>query len=170
MVFTSVGKADTVAAPTFSPSGGDYTTAQSVSLSSSTSGAGIRYTTDGSTPSDTVGTVYGGPLTVSATTTIKAVAYASGFTNSGVATSVYNILVATPSFSPGGGNYLTAQTVTIGTATAGAAIRYTTDGSSPSNTVGTVYSGPVAVTATTTIKAIAYASGFTNSGVATAVY
>src|ERR1035437_9179325 len=170
IAFTSVGKAATVTVPVFSPAGGNYTAVQSVGISSSTSGAAIRYTTDGTAPSDTVGTVYSGPVTVNATTTLKAVAYASGLTNSGVATAVYNILVAPPSFSPAGGNYLTAQTVTLGTTTAGAAIRYTTDGSAPSDTLGTVYSGPVTVSATTTLKAVAYASGLTNSGVATAVY
>jgi hypothetical protein len=141
-----------------------------VSISSGTSGASIRYTTDGTTPSATVGTIYSGPVTVSATTTLKAVAYANGLTNSSVATAVYNILAATPSFSPVGGNYLTAQTVTIGTATAGATIRYTTDGTTPTATVGTIYSGPLTVSATTTLKAVAYASGMTNSSVATAVY
>ena len=159
-----------VATPSFSPAGGNYTAAQTVTISTATAGAAIRYTTDGSTPSDTVGKVYSGPVTVNATTTLKAVAYASSLTNSSVATAVYNILAATPSFSPAGGNYMAAQTVTISTATAGAAIRYTTDGSTPSDTVGTVYSGPVTVSATTTLKAIAYASGLTNSSVATAVY
>ncbi len=159
-----------MAAPVFAPAGGNYTAAQSVSISSSTSGAAIRYTTDGSTPSATVGTLYSGPVAVSGTTTLKAIAYASGLTNSGVATAVYNILTATPTFSPAGGNYATPQTVTLSSTTAGAAIRYTTDGNSPSDTVGTVYSGPVTVSATTTLKAIAYASGLTNSGVATAVY
>src|ERR1035437_3189608 len=170
IAFTAVGQAATVTVPEFSPAGGNYTAVQSVGISSSTSGAAIRYTSDGTAPSDTVGTVYSGPVTVNATTTLKAVAYASGLTNSGVATAVYNILVAPPSFSPAGGNYLTAQTVTLGTTTAGAAIRYTTDGSAPSDTVGTVCSGPVTVSTTTTLKAVAYASGLTNSGVATAVY
>jgi hypothetical protein len=73
-------------------------------------------------------------LTVGVTTTIKAIAYASGLTNSGVATTVYNILVATPTFGPVGGNYATTQTVTLSTTTAGAAIRYTTDGTTPSDT------------------------------------
>jgi len=73
-------------------------------------------------------------------------------------------------FSPGGGNYLTAQTVTIGATTAGASIRYTTDGSTPTATVGTVYTGPVTVSATTTLKAVASASGYLDSSVATAVY
>jgi hypothetical protein len=156
--------------PTFSPAGGNYTAAQTVTISTTTSGAAIRYTTDGSTPSDTVGTVYSGPVTVNATTTLKAVAYAIGLTNSSVAIAVYNILATTPTFSPAGGNYTAAQTVTISTTTSGAAIRYTTDGSTPSDTVGTVYSGPVTVGATTTLKAVAYASGLTNSSVATAVY
>jgi len=66
-------------------------------ISSNTSGTAIRYTTDGSTPSDTVGTVYSGPLTVTATTTLKAIAYASGYTNTGVVTAAYHVLAATPS-------------------------------------------------------------------------
>ena len=170
IAFAPPGRAAAVATPVFSPVGGNYTAAQSINISSSTSGAAIRYTLDGSTPSDTVGTLYSGPVTVSATTTLKAIAYANGLTNSSVATSVYNILTATPSFSPAGGNYTTAQTVTLSTATAGGSIRYTLDGSTPSDTVGTLYSGPVTVSATTTLKAVAYASGLTNSSVATSVY
>jgi hypothetical protein len=75
-----------------------------------------------------------------------------------------------PSFSPGGGTYSTAQTVTITTSTSGATIRYTTDGSTPTETNGTVYSSPVTISATTTLKAIAYASGYTDSSVSSATY
>ena len=74
------------AAPTFSPAGGTYTAPQTVTLSSSTTGATIRYTLDGSTPSDTAGTVYTAPFTISGTTTVKAIAYANGLTDSSVAT------------------------------------------------------------------------------------
>jgi cytochrome c peroxidase len=302
------------AAPTFSPGGGTYTSAQSVTISSATSGASIRYTTDGSTPSATVGTVYAGPVTISATTTLRAIAYASGLADSSVSSAAYTInttppptltweaesltrttngatatndsdgsasggsrvtlnssatgswiqftlpnvpagtysiqlayksnnnrgiatfqvngaavggtldqyassssyptvtigtvtfattgnhtfrmtvsgkasasssytlsadkitlvaasaAVATPTFSPGGGTFTSAQSVTISSTTSGAAIRYTTDGSTPSATVGTVYSGPVTVSATTTLRAIAYASGMTDSNVASATY
>ena len=56
-----------VAAPTFSPAAGTYTSAQTVTISTTTSGASIRYTTDGSTPSETAGTLYSGPITVSST-------------------------------------------------------------------------------------------------------
>jgi hypothetical protein len=91
VAFTSVGKADAVSAPTFSPAAGTYTAAQSVQISSGTPGAAIRYTTDGSTPSETVGTLYSGPVTVSATTTLTAIAYASGYDDSPVVQAAYTI-------------------------------------------------------------------------------
>src|SRR5216683_367509 len=49
-------QAPVVATPSFNPKAGTYTTAQSVTISSTTSGVSIRYTTDGNTPSATVGT------------------------------------------------------------------------------------------------------------------
>lgn len=164
-----------VADPVFNPPGGSYSSAQSVTMTCSTSGSSISYTTDGSTPSKTNGTVYSGPVTISVTTTLKAMAYASGMSNSGVTSATYTIssggsTVATPTFSPAGGTYTSAQTVTISTTTSGATIRYTTDGSTPTATHGTVYSGGVTVSATTTLNAIAYKSGMTDSAVASAVY
>ena len=78
--------------------------------------------------------------------------------------------VAAPTFSPGGGSYTGAQSVTIGTATSGATIRYTTNGSTPTSTSGTVYSGAVSVASSLTLKAIAYKSGMSDSTVSTASY
>jgi hypothetical protein len=62
-------------APTISPSGGSFSTSQVVTLSDAGPNTGIWYTTDGSTPTPGSGTAkyYTGPLTISATTTIKAV-------------------------------------------------------------------------------------------------
>ncbi len=77
---------------------------------------------------------------------------------------------ATPYFTPGGGTYSGAQTVTITSASSGTSIRYTTDGSTPSETAGTVYAGPVTIASGATLQAIAYGSGFTASGVAGASY
>ena len=60
--------------------------------------------------------------------------------------------------------------MTINTTTAGASIRYTTDGSTPSATVGTAYTGPVSVTRSMTLKVIAYKTGMTDSTVTSASY
>ena len=160
------------ATPTFSPVAGTYSSAQSVTISSSTSGATIRYTTDGSTPSETSGTVYSSSVAVNSTETIKAIAYESGLIDSSVATAAYTIetQVAQPAFSPTGGTYNSTQTVTISTTTSGATIAYTLDGSTPSETHGTPYAGAITVSSTETIKAIAYESGMTDSSVASATY
>ncbi|MCR5425191.1 MAG: chitobiase/beta-hexosaminidase C-terminal domain-containing protein, partial [Bacteroidales bacterium] len=76
--------------------------------------------------------------------------------------------VATPTFSPAAGTYVGAQNVTISCETEGATIYYTTDGTDPTNT-STQYTGAIAVSETTTIKAIAYV-GETASNIATATY
>ncbi|HTB79557.1 MAG TPA: chitobiase/beta-hexosaminidase C-terminal domain-containing protein [Opitutaceae bacterium] len=162
------------ATPTFTPMAGTYTGAQSVSIATATSGASIRYTTDGSTPSETIGTVYVSALTVSATTTLKAIAYKTGLADSTVASAVYIIntvgAVSAPDFSPAGGTFTTAQSVIITSSTSGASIRYTTDGSTPSSTLGTIYFGPVSISATTTFKAIAYKTALTDSAVTSGAF
>ena len=286
-----------VAAPAFTPAGGTYTSAQRVTLSCATSGATIKYTTDGSTPNAGSAT-YTGPIDVTATTTIKAYAVKSGMVDSAVSTATYTVTipsggaaipgkieaenynamsgvqaeacsedtqdvgwidtgdwmdynvnvqtagaytveyrisspyatgqiqlkngttvlattnvpntggwqnwqtitatvnlsagaqtlrlnagvggwninwvnftdstaqVATPVITPATGTYASAQSVTITSGTSGATIRYTTDGSTPTATTGTVYTGAFTVSSTKTVKAIAYKSGMTDSGIA----
>jgi nucleoid-associated protein YgaU len=83
--------ANTVAAPAFSPAEGVYADAQSVTLSTSTEGAQIRYTTDGSSPSAASGTVYSGPIKVSSTTTIRAIATKTGLQDSPVVSATFTI-------------------------------------------------------------------------------
>ncbi|MDT7726166.1 MAG: hypothetical protein QOI21_2742 [Actinomycetota bacterium] len=77
--------------------------------------------------------------------------------------------VATPTFSPGGGSYATAQTVTISTATAGSTIRYTVNGSTPTAS-STLYAGPITVSASSTVQAIGLKAGLADSPVASASY
>jgi Chitobiase/beta-hexosaminidase C-terminal domain len=166
----------TVATPSFSPSAGTYTSAQSVTISDATSGAIIYYTTNGTTPT-TSSTLYTGPITVSATETLKAIAAAPGDTNSAVASAAYTITsqspppttVATPTFTPPPGAYTSAQTVTISDATSGTTIYYTTNGTTPT-TSSTPYTSPITVSSTETLKAIAAVPGDTSSAVASAAY
>jgi hypothetical protein len=82
--------APTAATPAFSPPPGTYTSAQTVSLSTSTAGATIFYTTDGSTPT-TSSAVYSAPISVAASETIQAIASAPNYLTSAVASGAYTI-------------------------------------------------------------------------------
>ncbi len=159
-----------VANPSFTPPGGTYHQPQTVSISCSTEGATIRYTTDGSTPTNTYGTIYTGPITVNKTTTIWAVAYKENQDSSWALGNTYTLVTADPTLTPAAGIYFTPQTVSINCDTPGATIRYTTNGSTPSPTNGTTYNQPFTVNKTTTVKVIAYRNGFTDSQVVTAEY
>jgi Chitobiase/beta-hexosaminidase C-terminal domain len=150
-------------APSFAPAPGLYNSPQSVSISdTSTPGAAIYYTLDGSTPS-TSSTPYTEPISLSATTTLRALAVAGG-QSSAVTSGSYTIsLPATipppPSFSPAPGTYSSVQSVSISDAgTSDAAIYYTLDGSTPS-TSSTPYTGPISLSATTTLRALTVAGG-----------
>ena len=77
--------------------------------------------------------------------------------------------VATPTFSPAAGTFTEAQNVTISCTTEGATIHYTLDGTDPTANSDT-YSTPLAISETTTVKAIAMKQGMSNSSVASATY
>ncbi|MBR6770885.1 MAG: chitobiase/beta-hexosaminidase C-terminal domain-containing protein, partial [Lachnospiraceae bacterium] len=167
--------------PVFSPKGGTYTEAQTVSIETSTEGAVIYYTEDGSQPT-TDSKVYSEAIPVTQSMTLKAIAVKAQMNNSQVATAEYIInipsqpdqpdeveMVEMPVFSPKGGTYTAAQTVTIKTATQGAVIYYTEDGSVPT-TSSKVYSKAITVDKNMTLKAIAVKKGMENSQVVTAKY
>jgi hypothetical protein len=158
------------ATPTFSPAPGAVLSGTMVTISTTTANATIRYTTDGTDPGPT-STQYTAPIAITAAATIKAIASAAGFSDSAVGSAAYTILApaATPTFSPGAGAVLSGTTVTISTTTAGATIRYTTDGTDPGPT-STAYTTPIPVTAAVTIKAVATATGFADSAVGSATY
>ena len=72
-VFSLYRKHVNVATPSFTPSSGNFTEEQSVTITCETPGVSIYYTTDGTTPTSS-STLYEGPITISETTTLKAIA------------------------------------------------------------------------------------------------
>src|SRR5439155_1736406 len=111
------------------------------------------------------------PVPLTTTTTLRAMAAASGMSNSNVTSATYTIVqpAAPPTFNPAGGTFVGSVAVTLSTATSGATIYYTTDGSTPT-TASSAYTVPVPLTTTTTLRAMAAASGMTNSSVTSATY
>ena len=155
-------------APAPSPSVGAPTISGTTPFEETTSvtisaaqGAEIRYSTDGSKPT-AASTLYSGAITLSATTTVKAIAIVDGVSSS-VTTKTFTKQtpgptpsVAAPTLN-GTTPFSESTTVTMG-AESGAQIRYTTDGSDPTSS-STLYSSPITLNATTTIKAIAIKDG-----------
>ncbi len=162
------------ATPQFSLTQGTYSGTQQVTLTDATSGATIYYTINGPTPT-TSSTLYipGTLLSISATSTIQAIAVENGYTNSNVGVATYTIsaqpVVATPQFSLPQGSYSGTQQVMLSDATSGAVIYYTTDGTTPTTSSMAYAGGSLSISTTTTIEAMAVASN-TNSTVAIATY
>ena len=104
---------------------------------------------------------YSGNVTIVSGDITKTIALSGTVTNAGT--------TATPTFSPVAGTYMTEQSVTISCETPDAVIYYTTDGSEPTVN-STVYSAPITVSTSTTLKAMAVAPNYSNSEVATATY
>jgi hypothetical protein len=159
------------AAPSFSPLPGTFTAPVNVTLASTTSGATIYYTLDGSAVT-LASPIYAGQIPVSTTTTIDALATAPGFSNSTTASGIFTIQIQptqtpSPTFAPPAGTYTSTQSVVL--TDAGATIHYTTDGSAP-DSGSTVYTNPIAVSSATTIKAFATSEGLADSAPVSAAY
>ena len=159
------------AAPTFDPPAGEYEFPFVLFLSSTTPGATIYYTIDGSEPSDESLLYTDAGIVLLAGTTVKAIAYADGYLPSDVSSAEYDVLnprARAPILSPDPGTYFDTQFVTI-TSPDGGDIHYTIDGSTPT-IASPIYTTALTVGFTTTIKAIAIVTDFTDSSVTTGVY
>jgi hypothetical protein len=124
---------------------------------------------------DTIGPVTGGSVTINPTETNT---YTLNSTNAygrtvstPITVTVPGSAVAALTFTPAAGTYSTTQTVTISTSTSrSATIHYTTDGTTPT-TSSTEYSGPITVSTTQTLRAIATVNGYSApSAVGSATY
>jgi len=134
-------------------------------------GANIYYTTDGTEPTE-ASTLFTAPFQITTTSTIKAIAVKPYYQSSNASTLEVTITaptVETPVFTPVSGAYSDSVAFSIACATEGAVIRYTLDGTVPTET-STLYTAPVTLTTTTTVTAKAFKAGWFASETATAVY
>jgi N-acetylneuraminic acid mutarotase len=153
------------ATPSFSPGAGSYSTWQSISITDPTPGATVYYSVNGATYL----TKYAGPIAVSASESIEAIAQAKGYANSNIATAAYAAdypQASAPTFNPVAGNYASSRTVSISSSTPGAAIYYSI-GAVPTYP-STLYTGPITVSEPETLQAVAVADGYTNSDIVSA--
>lgn len=162
---------EVVATPQFSPAAGTYTATQTVTITSATTDAVVHYTSDGSAATCASST-YAGPITVSQSTSLSAIACAAGKTDSAAANADYVITppAVAPVFAPAAGSYTSVQQVTISSTTAGATFRYTTDGTDPTCAIGHTYGAAVEVANSLTLKAVACATGYSDSPITSAGY
>jgi hypothetical protein len=169
-VYGLLNELPSIAPPVITPGTSTFTQPIQVTISDATPDATIFYTTDGSAPS-TASAVYIGPITVNTTQTITAIATAPGYDwitpVSATFTSLDN--TPTPSMSPYGGTFTTLPTVTLTDSNSKAVIYYTMDGTTPTN-ASPEYTGPITLTGSKTIKAIAFAPGLNGSGVDSQTY
>jgi Chitobiase/beta-hexosaminidase C-terminal domain/Bacterial Ig-like domain/PKD domain/RoxA-like, cytochrome c-like len=157
------------AAPSFDVGSGTYSNTQTVTITTTTGGAAIRYTVDGSTPTSS-SALYSGPVSISnSNTTLKAIATASGMQDSPVTYATYTLVAAKPTANPVGGLKTAALNVSLASSTTGVSIYYTTDNSTPT-TSSTLYSGPINIASTTVLKAVAVRAGMATSAVMSETY
>lgn len=134
-----------------------YTSGNAITLTTETEAAEIRYTLDGSEPTQS-SKLYTGPFTIDDTTTVKAKAFREDWFGSETATATFTrewYTVDTPVISPSDTTFdNTSQEVEIQCDTDGAKIYYTLDGSDPKFN-GRVYDKPFAVYRSCTVRAVA---------------
>lgn len=154
--------------PSILPSPGPHVTDVVVRISDTTAGAAIYYTINGTTPTP-ASKKYRAPFKLTESATVKAIAIGSDGVPSKMASAAYTVKTAEPAFSPNGGALKKTQKVTITDATPGAAIYFTTNGTTPT-AHSRKYVIPLTVGANETIKAIAIVTGQTQSVEASATF
>lgn len=167
-----VENANKTASPIFTPGAGSYHSELFVLVTCATPGAVMHYTINGVEPTESDPVIPAGfSIEVNSSLTLKAKAWKDGLEPSNTRTATYLLSATEPYFSPSCGTYDSEQNVTIGCATPGAIIRYTTDGSDPDENSSIFESGSsIAVNNTTTIKAKAWKGLLSPSGISTATY
>lgn len=168
----SPGGAQAVARPVIVPNGGVFDEPLAVTLTCATPEAEIWFTLDGTVPTNQPPSALysGSAIPVSSSLTLKTRGFKADLQASPVATASFvGPKVQTPVLTPPGGTFNATQAVTISCATAGATIRFTTNGADPQES-DAAYTGPLSLTNTTTVKARAFRAGLMPSDVAAGTF
>src|SRR3989304_1477808 len=163
---TSFTLTPTVATPTISPDGGTFANSVDVTLATQTASASIRYTLDNTEPTAS-SALYSVPITLTQSATLKAKGFLTGYNDSATASASFTLTptVATPTIAPDGGTYADSVVVTLATQTAGASIRYTIDNTEPTAS-SALYSVPITLSQSASLKAKAFLTGYNDSATA----
>ncbi|TGN19237.1 chitobiase/beta-hexosaminidase C-terminal domain-containing protein [Leptospira idonii] len=167
----------TVAQTSFSVLGGTFYNDQSLTLSTPTSGASIRYimTTDGSTPSDpdcSSSTLYSYPIPLSIDDTrIKAIACRPTWTDSSIVSQTYRFTAANPLLSPVAGTYQNGISVSASSSSTGAVIHYNLgSAASCSDSPSPIVLNLTGAETTNDVYAIACKTNYSSSSVVSGTY
>jgi hypothetical protein len=152
----------------FTPAPGILNNPQLVTITSSTPDIAIYYLFSHGFPG-IFDSLYTDPIAVDSAMVINAIAFKEGWQDSDTTTAVYTFMVDTVEFSKPAGPYTGAQSIELNCSTIDAEIKYTTDGTEPSEN-STLYSAPIVVESSTTIKAIAFKDKYLPSAISEALY
>jgi hypothetical protein len=168
----SPGGTPTVARPLVHPNGGVFDEPVSVTLSCSTPSADLWYTLDGSDPTNAIPSLHytGAFFSVATSQTVRARGFKLDYAPSLLALAVFTgPQVQTPLITPPGGTFSGTQEVVLACATTGATIRFTTDGSVPSE-LSALFGGVITLTNTTVLRVRAFRADIVPSAEASASF
>jgi len=159
--------------PIISPAGGTYTEPQTVTISCDLENTEVRYTLDGSEPTQS-STLYQEPFILSEPTTIKAKAFKAkifkfNWHKSKMLTVNYEFKVCNPGISLAEGTYSIGRTLSISCLTLDAEIRYTTNGVDPIQN-SELYINPIIINTDFILKARAFKDNWFSSDIISKSY
>lgn len=158
--------------PVFTPGPGTFYAPVAVTMTDSTPGVLIYYSTTGFPTLQSPSCASPCQILISTTTTLRAMAAGNGISQSGTTVGIYSIVAATPTLSPASGNYAQPLQVTISDTSPGVTVYYAINGfpttSSPS--CSSPCSVTVTGTGTYTVRAMAQGNGYSQGGTGVASY
>lgn len=149
--------------PVLLPAAGQYQQSVNVAVSP-VADVVYRYTLNGATVTEQ-SSIMSAQLSFTSSTTLKVRGFRTGFNPSPETTAYYDITngaAAAPTFTPGPGTYAAPLVVNLATTTASATIRYTTDGSDVTQ-AASIYTAPLVLSTTSTIKTKSFKAGMADS-------